>query len=166
MLRKRKTNFKKFFGFDCNCPVCLGQVSCQDKILKKLIELYNKLDPSRTNWKREAGISNKIVELTMELYIGGPIDKMKALGDLARFAYLARDNDLVKKAMDKMRQLTEDTKLELFWRNYDDFEKRFSQWSKEFNSGNAPEKREIDSVLSRWFDLVNAEINAEMPEVD
>ena len=42
MLRKRKTNIKKFLGFDCKCPVSLGQVSCQDKILKKLIELHNK----------------------------------------------------------------------------------------------------------------------------
>ncbi len=50
MLRKRKTNFKKFQGFDCKCPVCLGQISCQEKNLKKLIELQNKLDPSYTDW--------------------------------------------------------------------------------------------------------------------
>ena len=30
MLRKRKINFKKLQRFDCKCPMCLGQVSCQE----------------------------------------------------------------------------------------------------------------------------------------
>ena len=54
MLRKRKTNIKKFYGFDCKCPVCSGKVPCQEKILKKMIELHNKLDPSSTDWKKDA----------------------------------------------------------------------------------------------------------------
>ena len=163
MLRKRKTNIKKNFGFDCKCPMCLGQVSCQEKILKKIIELKNKLDPSPTNWKREAGICNKIVDLVMELNIGDPSEKIDALWVLAKTAHLARDKNLVNKAMDTLTQLAEDTELEQIWGYCEMLERLFSRWSDELSSGNAPEKREIDSILSTLF---NAEINAEMPEVD
>ena len=38
--RKRKTGIKKDFCFDCKCPVCLGKVPGQEKVLKKLIELH------------------------------------------------------------------------------------------------------------------------------
>ena len=60
-----------------------------------------------------------------------------------------RDKNLVTKAMDKLRQLVEDTKLEDARRGYEILEMRFAQWSKEFNSGNAPELREMKSIIAR-----------------
>ncbi len=67
------------------------------------------------------------------------------------------------KAMDKWRQLAKDTKLEYVRKEYEELERRFSQWSTEFNSGNAPEEREIDIILAR----VDTDIDdVMMPEVD
>ena len=116
--RKRISGLKKCLGFDCKCLVCLGQVLVQEKTLKKLIELHTRLNPTASDWKREAGLRSRIVDLTMELHIGQPFEKMKALHNLVRFAHLARDKDLLKKAMDKWRQLAEETKLEVFQRKY------------------------------------------------
>ena len=48
-----------------------------------------------------------------------------------------------------LRQLAEDNKLEYMRKGYEKLEMRYSQWSKEFNSGNAPEEREIESILAR-----------------
>ena len=162
ILRKRKTAFKKELLFDCKCPVCSGEVSCQEKLLKKLIELHNKLDPTPTDWKRETGIRNKIVDLTMGLLIGDQVEKSRALLELAQSAHLARDRKLVRKAMDMFKQLVEDTKLKNMQWCYEILEKRFSHWSKEFSSGIPPEKREI-AFITR---LVNLEIEAVIPEVD
>ena len=67
------------------------------------------------------------------------------------------------KAMDKWRQLAKDTKLEYVRKVYEELERRFFQWSTEFNSGNAPEEREIDIILAR----VDTDIDdVMMPEVD
>ena len=52
ILRKRKAAMKKEMGFDCKCPVCLGQVPGVEKTLKKMIELQKKLNPTPSDWKR------------------------------------------------------------------------------------------------------------------
>ena len=123
--------------------------------MKKLIELHNKLDPSPTDWKREANTRNKIVYLTMDLYIGSLSEKVVALLMLAESAHFAREKNLVTNTMDKLRQLAEDTKLEFVQRYHKILERRFSQWSTEFNSGNAPEEREIYSIRAiRFLDLI------------
>ena len=145
--RKRKTAFKKDQGFDCKCPVCLGQVPAQEKTLKKLIELHNKLNPTPSDWKKEAIIWSRIVDLTMQLYIGNPLEKTLALDSFSRFAHLARDKDLRTKAMDMWRQLAKETKIESIQRIYEARERRMAQWSAEFSSNKAPEKREIDTIL-------------------
>ena len=142
--RKRKTAFKKDLAFDCKCPVCLGNVPFQEKILKKLIELHIKLNPTASDWKREAGLWSRIVDLTMELNIGHPSGKGKVLASLAGFAHLARDKDLVKKAMDILRKYAKEIKGENIQRNLEELE----NWFREFNSNSAPEKREIDFILS------------------
>ena len=86
--RKRKTAIKKREGFDCKCPVCLGQVPVQEKTLKKLIDLHSKVNPTPTqtsewkassDWKKEAGLWSRIVDLTMELYMCDPIEKIKSI---------------------------------------------------------------------------------------
>ena len=151
--RKWKTALKKNQGFDCKCPVCLDQVPVQEKTLKKLIEQHNKLNPKPTDWKREAGVWSRIVDLTMELYIGSPNEKVWALDALARFAHLARDKVLLRKAVDKLKQFAEDTKLEDVHRFYEDRERCMAQWSTEFSSNSAPKKREIDIFLSSLKDV-------------
>ena len=61
---------KKTLLFECQCPVCLGNVPGQEKPMKKLFELHSKLDPSPSDWKRHAGIRARIVDLTLGLDIG------------------------------------------------------------------------------------------------
>ena len=121
--------------------------------MKKLIELHKKLEPSPTNWQRNAGISNKIADLTMELYIGDPSEKISALDGLARYAHLARDKNLVNKAMDTLRGLADEIKLEYMRRCYEILKTNFSHWSTEFNSGIPPEKSEMDFIKSKVFDV-------------
>ena len=149
--RKRKTAIKKDLGFDCKCPVCLGQVPSQEKTLKKLNDLHSKLNPTpseTSDWKREAGLWSRIVDLSMELYIGHPNEKLKALDALVGFAHLARDKGLVEKAMDMWRQIAEDIKLEGMQRIYESWDKVMASWSAEFKSNNAPERAEIDAFLT------------------
>ena len=118
--RKRKTGMKKELQFDCKCSVCLGKVPCQEKILKKLIELYNKLDPTpSSDWKRDASIQDKIAGFTLQLYMGTPEEKYKALLRLAVSANFAGDQGLLRKALDNLEQLAEDTKLDVVQRLYD-----------------------------------------------
>ena len=138
--------------------------------MKKLIELHKKLDPTLntlTDWKRDAGICNKIADLTMELLIGDIKEKMYALNALAKSAHLARDKDLVMKAMDKLRQFADETKMEYLQRGCEILERRFSKWSTEFRSGSPPVKREIAFILAR-LDTVDTDIDVmtSMSEVD
>ena len=57
-LRKRKTAIKKAHGFDCKCPVCLGQVPLQEKTFggslrrrSRLRPFRETLSPSRVSWR-------------------------------------------------------------------------------------------------------------------
>ena len=145
--RKRKSVLKKSLGFDCKCIACLGQVLGQEKTLKKLIELHNKLNPTALDWKREAGLRSRVVDLTMELHIGQPLEKTSALEALMGIAHLARDKDLVKKAMDMMKQLAEEYKLEVIQRSLEGWQVCLAQWSRGFSLHNAPKKEEIDFIL-------------------
>ena len=141
--RKWKTVVKTEMGFECKCPVCLGQVYCQEKIVKKLIDLHEKLDPTPSDWKREACLWSRIVDLNMELYIGQPGEKISALESMLGFAHLARDRDLVMKAMTVAKQFVEETKIESM-HMYESWEMDLAKWSREFSSNNAPRKEEID----------------------
>ena len=143
--KKRTTGIKRDFDFDCKCPVCLGKVPGQEKTLKKLIEMHSKLKPVPSDWKREAGICNKIYELTTELYIGRlDLQKIKALDALLRTGHLARDQVLVRKALDKWRQHAEENNYEQAQENYEAHQRRLDEWSSEFKSNRAPEKRDIE----------------------
>ena len=158
ILRKRKAGIKKDFNFDCKCPVCLGQcqVTGQEKILKKLIELHNKVNLTTPpyDWKRDANIWSRIVDLSMELKIGHPFDKISASEALAGFAYLARDKDLMKKAMDMLKHFAEEYKLDSIQRTFKVWEKCLEDLSAEFSSNNAPEMREIEFIVKAIEDEV------------
>ena len=65
-----------------------------------------------------------------------------------------------------MRQLAEDTKLECMRKVYEKLERSIYQWSKEFNSGNAPEEREIDSILARLDIDIDEVMKTNIDEVD
>ena len=110
------------------------------------------MDPAPLDWKREAGICDRINDLTAQLYIGRlDKDKIEALDALLRTAHLARDQGLVRKAMDMWRQYAEENKYEDTDTRYEAFERRLDQWSKEFKSDRAPEKKEIDFFFGISF---------------
>ena len=170
LFRKRKTHMKNKVGFVCKCLMCLRQVPYQKNTLKKLIRLrlQNEIkdikdvetELTNCNWKKEAFYCNKLVKLYMELKMGGLYEKvLVALAPMAITAHLARDKDLVKKAMNEWKQLAEETKIDYFKRFYDCVEAGFSQWSNEFTSGNAPEKKEIDFLFSRLVDPIIADVD-------
>ena len=83
----------------------------------------------------------------MELNIGDPLDRIRSLEALMLFAHLARDKDLLRKAMDLWRQLCKETKIETLQKIFEVFERNLAKWSAEFNSTDAPKKREIDWIL-------------------
>ena len=161
ILRERKIAFKKDFEFDCKCPVCSGQVPFQEKTLKKLIKLEKKeTNLKHINWKKEALIGAEIVKLTMELKIGGLSEKvLLGLAPLAVTAHLARDKDLLKKTMNKWKQLNKETKLDFLQRYHLNVDAALSRWSNEFTSGNAPEQKEVDFLFSRLTNPIIADVD-------
>ena len=107
-------------------------------VLRKCEAAIRKYYRREEEKKRGANTCRRILDLTMKPYIDSPIEKIRALGYLASSAHLARDKDLVMKAMDKLRQLAEDNKLEYMRRCYDTFKFGFSQCSAELSSGIPP----------------------------
>ena len=155
--QKRKKGIMEELTFDCACPVCSGQVADQDEIMKRLTELHIQLNPLSPDEidigfeKWEARIQDKIVDLTMELYIGRIEDKLAALDATVRTAQLARDQNLVKKAMDIWKKLAADTNMTDVQKTCQIMESSLSQWSKELKSRKAPKKREIEFVYNISF---------------
>ena len=117
------TGLKKIVGFDCKCNVCLGKTPGQDKLMKKLIELHSKLDPNPSDWRREASIRAKIVDVFLDLDIGHPCDKFNALKKLVESAQFANDPILLRKALDKCRQTAEVTTLKVIQQYYEIMER-------------------------------------------
>ena len=151
--QKRKAGIMQNLFFDCACSVCKGQVADQEEIMKRSVELQLQLNPLFPDVnkligfkKGEVRVQDKIVDLTMQLYVGNIDDKRRALDVLVRIAHLARDQNLVKKAMDTWKQLAVDTNLAEVGRTCQIMENSLSQWSKEFKSRKAPKKREIDFI--------------------
>ena len=116
--------------------------------MKKLIEVHSKLNPTPSDWKREAGLWSRIFDLTMELKIGHPLEKTSALTQLLGFAHLARDKDLVKKAMNMLKQTSEEYKLEFVQRSFEKAESCLVMWSRKFSLNKPPQKEEIDCILT------------------
>ena len=155
--QERKAGILQELSFDCACSVCSGQVADQEKIMKRLAELHLQLNPVFPTEiiigfeKWEARIQDKIVDLTMQLYIGKLDDKIRALDVMVRTAHLARDQNLVRKAMDTWKQLAVETNLADIQMTFQIMESSLSQWSKELKSRKAPEKREIDFIYNISF---------------
>merc|ERR1712083_470166 len=104
-LQQRKAGILEELTFDCACSVCTGQVADQEEILRRLARLHLQLNPLHPTEivigfeKWEARAQEKIVDLTMGLYIGKVDDKIRALDVMVRTAQLARDQNLLRKGM-------------------------------------------------------------------
>ena len=155
--QKRKMGILQELTFDCACSVCSGQVADQREIFKRIREMHLQLSPLHPKKmvigfeKWEARIQDKIVDLTMKLYIGKLDDKIRALDVMVRTAHLARDQNLVRKAMDMWTQLAADTKLADVQMTRQIMEDSLSLWSKELQSGKPPKRREIEFIYSISF---------------
>ena len=156
-LQRRKAGIKQEMDFDCACSVCSGQVADQKDIMKRLAKLHRELNPLRQYEivigfeKWEARLQDKIVDLTMELYIGKLDDKIRALDVMVRTAHLARDQNLARKAMDTWKKLAADTNLADVQMTCQIMENSISQWSKELKSRKAPKREEVDFIHNISF---------------
>ena len=155
--QKRKAGIMEELTFDCVCSVCSGKVADQDEIMKRLAELHLQLNPRHPveivigfeKW--EARIQDKIVDLTMQLDMGKLDDKIRALDVMVRTAQLARDQNLVRKAMTTWKQLAADTNLADVQMTCQIMENSLSQWSEELKSRKAPTVREVGCIYNISF---------------
>ena len=139
------------------CDVCKGIVPEQDTIKRKLwavnMQYFNTApaqsahEKSRSEWRREALMLEKIVDLTTQLHVG-PIRTSSACDALAISAQLARDSTLLSKAMNTMKELSEKTKSEEHKIDYREMMIKFGKWAKEFGSKKPPSKEEIDFITT------------------
>ena len=113
-VKGRRKVLRETLGFDCMCSVCTGDIPDQENILKELLELHNNLDPD-TYSKKKLSIYvkaiDKMVDLSLQLYIGSLEDKVRALEMMAETAYQNHDEDRLEKAKMQLKKIAEDTKL-------------------------------------------------------
>ena len=109
-VKERTKVFKKIFGFDCKCCVCSGIVPGQEDITKELIELHEALRKEKTEILFVKAL-DKIVDLSLRLYVGHLDDKIRPLDMLASLGYNVRNEEILGKAKRQLKKLAEDTKL-------------------------------------------------------
>ena len=112
--RERRAALKKHFRFDCKCCVCTGTIPDQEDIIKELLELHRRFDFNQSRKKRkdaanQVKLADKIVDLTLKLYIGNIEDKVNSLDLLFETALDAKDVVLFKKALDGLGKMAKDT---------------------------------------------------------
>ena len=128
--------------------------------MMELVKLHLDLNPNMTpssDWKGIVQTFDKIAELTKELYTGCVEElKLVAYQNLASVAHLARDEELLVKAMDNYNKLVEDTKLEYVRLAYEELEGRLSRWTIQLKSKKNPNQEEIDlfSPEVEYADLI------------
>ena len=147
------------YNFDCECDVCTGKDPDagfnQDTIKRKLwavnMQYFNTAPAksshgkSRADWRKEALMLEKILDLTTQLYVG-PLRTSTACDALAMSAQLARDSSLLSKAMNTMKELSEKTQSEEHKIDFEEMKNKFGKWSQQFNSKAPPSKEEIDFI--------------------
>ena len=145
---RRMREIRDLFGFDCKCCVCSGSVPGQEEIIMELLTVLGTTDGNRStssDWKAIAKTFKIAEELTRKLYTGCVVLlKLTALNDLAGAAHLARDEDLLMKALDNYNQLVEDTKLEYVRLAYERMKEDLSRWTVQLKSKKRPRQEEID----------------------
>ena len=118
--------------------------------MKEVLELYKTVDPkdnrkTPSEWRKEAKTLDKIVDLTQKLYIGRFTDqKINSLINLARAAQLARDEELLEKALDLCNKQVEETPLEKYRLIYENMKVALAKWTTELKGKKPPKKEEIE----------------------
>ena len=115
----KRAVLKKHFRFGCQKPcVCSGIVPDQEDIVTELLDLHRRrrFDLSQLGKREEASfwtehvkIVDKIADLTLELDIGCVMDKIESMKLLTATAAEAQDEILLKKALNGLRNIAEDT---------------------------------------------------------
>ena len=150
----RMSRIQAVLSFECKCCICSGgpgKFADQEEILKKMLELAKKFEPNhhqkkKVDWEREAKLYQRMADLTEELFIGTVMFyKINLLSGVAAAAHLARDKELLEKAMDSLKKLVEDSKMEDQKLEYDRIVYDTSNWASQLKSKKPPKKEEIDS---------------------
>ena len=68
---------------------------------------------------------DKIVELSLRLYVGHIDDKLRALEIMADLAFKIRDEECLGKVKRQLKKLADDTKLISAMRNYENIMSKF-----------------------------------------
>ena len=104
------------------------------------------------DWEREAKIYQKMAELTEKLDIGAVVDiKMNILEGFAAAAHLARDEELLRKAMDSQKKLVVDSKMNDVRLANDRVKHDMSKWTSQRKSKKSPKREEIESFLCHFL---------------
>ena len=116
-VNERTRAIKNKLGFECKCCVCSGIVPGQEDITKELIESLEALNQACSYLVKLTTI-DKIVELSMRLYVGHIDDKIWPLMMLAKLGYGIRDGEILGKAKRHLKKLAEGTQLKCVMDRY------------------------------------------------
>ena len=150
--QKRIQKIQEEFLFECKCCLCSGTNPGQESMLKKLLELSSTLTPSHhqktsSDWRSYAKTLDKVVEMTNKLHVGPALElKFDSSTELAIAAHLARDKDLLGKALDNLNKLVEDTQLECLRLRFESVKQDLAKWANKLKSRKFPKKDEFDSL--------------------
>ena len=137
--------------------MCSGDIEDQEDVMRQLLELYKTLyskhdqkkaaDYSFSDWTREAKIWTEIVDKTLKLHIGGIYPKFVKVSLLAVTAHLARDKKLLGNAMDMLKKLAENAKLEYMRIYSGSLEERLTKFTSKLKSKKPPKKEELNAFM-------------------
>ena len=118
--------------------------------MNEFLELYKTINPNPnqktpSDWKREAKTLDKIVDLSQQLYIGNvAAEKINSLLYLARAAQLARDEELLKKALDTCSKEVEEMNMQEYRITFENLRSALAVFRTELKGKKPPTKQEID----------------------
>ena len=116
---------KDNLGFTCNCCVCSGKVPGQEDISKELVKLSEALHNEAKCISDCVNTMDKIVELSLRLYVGHIDDKLRALAMMTQLAFDVRDEDCLGKVKRQLKKLADDTKLKSVIRIHESITSKF-----------------------------------------
>ena len=104
--QERRTIIREHFHFDCKCCVCTGAVPEQEDIIEDSLGLHALLKTDRGKALIDR-VYDRIVDLTLKLYIGPIEDKIVALDRLNFVSFFGQD--LKWKGEDGLKKIADDT---------------------------------------------------------
>ena len=150
--QKRIQKIQEMYFFDCKCSVCSGSAPGQEARMKKVLELSSTLTPNHhqkisSDWRSHARTLDKIVEMSNKLHVGRALElKFDSSTELAVAAHLARDEDLLGKALENLNKLVEDTQFECLRLRFESVKQDLAKWANQLKSRKSPKKGEFDSL--------------------